>query len=561
MSLPDKSFFWKPWHTWAFLAFTVLLSFFTYFYRYTYPPYVYWDENYHIASAQKYLHGVYFMEQHPPLGKLLIAAGEKILHPNARNDQFLGTDYATDFGDSFSFAGYRLFPALLAWLTAPVLFATFYLLSRRNPLHATLLSFLYVFDNALIVHLRGAMLEGPFLFFSSLTLLAFLLLWNEESKKKFIWWSVLFGTMLGAVLTTKVLGLVLILLVPALAWGLLKSWRDTWKFAGMGAGCLVILALLQWIPSPGLMMILSVLAITAFIIGFWYAVPHSRAVTVFLAVMFPCFLLVYGGVWYTHFALGKTINDSLPDAGYYQASDEYKGYLTAGTTAHLASFPLMLRENLKFVTHYNNGAPRLDLCKMDENGSPWFLWPVGARSINYRWATPGLQAGKTAADQTYSYLYLQVNPMVWWIALAGLVMGAGMVLGSAFFPLRRPVGNLPLLCMLLGIYVCFFIAVSQIGRVLYLYHYFLPLILSFLILAIVIDNIQGFWKWTMNEQGRTLTLMILAMLMFAGFQFYRPLTYYEPMTDVQVERRAILKLWELHCVNCDKSSVLVVPTK
>ncbi|MEK7218454.1 MAG: phospholipid carrier-dependent glycosyltransferase, partial [Patescibacteria group bacterium] len=97
----------------VFLFFVTLLSFLTYFYRYGEPQRVFWDENYHIASAQKYLHGVFFMEQHPPLGKLLIAAGEKLFHPNARTDQFLATDYGRDFGDDFSFTGYRFFSALL----------------------------------------------------------------------------------------------------------------------------------------------------------------------------------------------------------------------------------------------------------------------------------------------------------------------------------------------------------------------------------------------------------------------------------------------------------------
>jgi dolichyl-phosphate-mannose--protein O-mannosyl transferase len=51
----------------------------TYFHNYSYPPSLFWDENYHIASAEKYIQGVFFMEPHPPLGKLLIAAGEKTL--------------------------------------------------------------------------------------------------------------------------------------------------------------------------------------------------------------------------------------------------------------------------------------------------------------------------------------------------------------------------------------------------------------------------------------------------------------------------------------------------
>src|SRR5574341_341930 len=60
--------------SYAFL--TILVSFLTYFWNYGYPEAVFWDENYHIASAEKYIQGVFFQEYHPLLGKMLIAAGE-----------------------------------------------------------------------------------------------------------------------------------------------------------------------------------------------------------------------------------------------------------------------------------------------------------------------------------------------------------------------------------------------------------------------------------------------------------------------------------------------------
>ena len=71
------------------------IAFFTYFHNYYEPSAVFWDENYHIASASKYLEGVMYMEPHPPLGKLFIALGEYALHPNdALNvHYFAQTDY------------------------------------------------------------------------------------------------------------------------------------------------------------------------------------------------------------------------------------------------------------------------------------------------------------------------------------------------------------------------------------------------------------------------------------------------------------------------------------
>src|SRR3990167_2279693 len=117
-----------------FFVLILALSYFTYFHNYWNPSDVFCDENYHVASAEKYLNGVFFMEQHPPLGKLLIAAGEKILNVSTNDTQFLDTNYATgNFEDGFSIVGYRFLPALLSWLTAPVLFFIF-LLITRSPL-------------------------------------------------------------------------------------------------------------------------------------------------------------------------------------------------------------------------------------------------------------------------------------------------------------------------------------------------------------------------------------------------------------------------------------------
>src|SRR6185437_4097253 len=117
------------------------------------PAGLFWDENGHLPCAQKYRNHIYFMELHPPLGKLLISLGEKVIHPNVANDQFINTDYTREVPPGFSFAGYRFFPALLSWWTAPLLFLIFYWVSHQHA-YAAALSSLYMFDNALIVHCR-----------------------------------------------------------------------------------------------------------------------------------------------------------------------------------------------------------------------------------------------------------------------------------------------------------------------------------------------------------------------------------------------------------------------
>src|SRR5919197_1505049 len=65
---------------WLWAGFIAVVAFAVYVHRYEYPPALFWDENYHIASAQKYLNGVFYMEPNPTLGKLLLARGDARLH-------------------------------------------------------------------------------------------------------------------------------------------------------------------------------------------------------------------------------------------------------------------------------------------------------------------------------------------------------------------------------------------------------------------------------------------------------------------------------------------------
>lgn len=482
----------------------LLLAFFTYAFRYSYPPHTFWDEPYHIASAQKYLNGVQFMEQHPPLGKLLIALGEKIVNANAKDNIFLNTDYGREFPEGFSFAGYRLFPALLAFLSAGLLYAIFYLLSRNAQISG-LLTFPYVFDNALIVHSRGAMLEPTLIFFSLLTLLAttiLLLRGKTLSPRQFILVSILLGGAFGLALTTKVVALVLILAFPVVAFSLRKDYRKLFSF--------ILYALYG-------------------------------------------FLIAYCAVWYTHFSLGKTINPSLPNNGYYQTSKQYKEILKNGETSALKHFPIMLRDSLKFVRHYNKGVPRLDLCKADENGSPAFFWPFGARAINYRW--------QQVNDTTFMYLYLQSNPVAWTVGLLGVLGCLVLLLSAALNNSLKKLEHPQVMATLLLLYVGYMVAIMQIDRVMYLYHYFLPLVLSFMLFGLFALNIHQFLRWKISEDHKTIGLIIVSLCVFVGFQLYRPLSYYQPITNAAVERRSLLDIWNLHCVHCSPKSGIVSPQK
>ncbi len=481
------------------VIFLLVLSFFTYVWNFWNPAALFWDENYHIASAQKYINGTFFMEPHPPLGKLVIALGEVIVDANPDDTQFIGTDYATNPPPGFSFFGYRLFPVLFAWLTTPLIFGIFFLITRRT-LWALLLSFLYVFDNALIVHQRSAMLESTLIFFSMLTIFAFLFAIDSlKDRTRLRRAAILLGISLAGVMTTKAFGLIFVMLFPFLLFAMRTDWKKCVRF----------------------------LAITA-----------------------VSFIIPFVAIWQIHFIRASTINPSLPDAGYYQASEEYKAILQNGKNDSLFAFPWMIRDSMHFVSHYEAGVPRLDLCKEDENGSPWYLWPFGARTINYRWETPD--------GSGYKYLYLVSNPAGWFLGLLGVVLTAVILGGSVLLPLKEQPKQRLVMLAFFTLYCCYMIAVSRIDRVMYLYHYFLPLLFSFFLFALVFNHIEMIGKWKLQEDRKTSLLLLLGVIVFLGFQFYWPLTYYQTIGDHAFARRNLLRTWELRCVQCEADSPIVV---
>ncbi len=177
-----------------------ICGFFTFFQGYDKPEGLFWDENYHIASAQRYLQGKFFMEPHPPFGKLLIALGEKIVHPNQGLDvsKMVGAGEGDGLGyiqslevkwldpartdeAKFNFSGVRLFPVLAAWACCLLILWIVYS-ATKNPHIAFLITFAYTFDNSIITHSRGAMIDSIQLFFILCSTLTFVKIWTNQIK-------------------------------------------------------------------------------------------------------------------------------------------------------------------------------------------------------------------------------------------------------------------------------------------------------------------------------------------------------------------------------------------
>lgn len=467
---------------------------------YNTPSALFWDENYHIASAQKYLDGVMFMEPHPPLGKMLLAFGEWILDPNSGKDksEFLETDYIQDhhLPDDMSFAGFRLMSALLMALAAPFFYFTLVNVLGNRHL-AVMFSSLLLFDNALVVHSRAAMLDSIQIFFSLLAIWY----WVRTIKKGRPVETSRYATLaflVALVVCVKVNGAILLLLLVMLygydCWPDIK--RRAWR-------------------AP-----LKRLAISA---------PLAAGI---LSVTFL-------GLMYVHIAMGQRIVDNRT----YDASPEYIEAIGSDNTTSLSTFALGLRDNLKYMANYADGVPRLDVCKEGENGSSAIGWPLGTKTINYRWSKNTVD-GETRVR----YLYLVGNPVVWLSVLVGMVLSVSLMLARFVYRVQpKNVGLFYWSAAFTALYISYMAAVLQIERVMYLYHYFMPLVFGMINVSIVFSYV---YREEIVQRSRHMyvNVAVFCMLVLIGFWHFAPFSYYFPLTETEFSLREWFQFWRLESV-------------
>lgn len=485
---------------WLYPAGLLLTSLVVYCTLYGNPSALFWDENYHIASAQKHIDGVMYMEPHPPLGKMLIAVGEVIVNPNRTLDKsaFNKTDYITgkDVPDGFSFTGFRLASVLLMALS--VLF--FYGILRRitrHPLIATAFTTLVIFDNALVVHSRSAMLEGIQIFFILAALYYFVRLVTEQ-KPILLRHYALLGLLIGLAISVKINGTILLLLMVMLfgvdQWENIQRWR--------------------------------------------YGALLKRLVTSVPAASLPI-IGIFLAVFYLHIGMGTQIVDNRT----YKASPEYLNLIHRGETFSLAAFRAGMKDNWRYMSEYADGVPRLDVCKPGENGSHATHWPLGGKAISYRW-------GKDTYDGVVKtgYTYLVSNPIVWLSALIGMVLSVGLIISKFVYGTVEKDRPLFLwICAFTGLYISYMITMLHIERVMYLYHYLVPLLFAIVNLALIFSYIYR-EDIIASNRHTLINLGIFVLLVIGVFVFFSPLTYNFPITADQFELRDWLRIWRMDVV-------------
>lgn len=501
MAVPNTFFvFLSKNRSWLVPGTLLILSLLTYLAGLQYPKSMFWDENYHVVSAQKHVDGAMYMEPHPPLGKMILGLSEAIFQPNKDLDlsSLLKTDYLKGdaMPEGMAFWAFRLPSALLMALSVWFLYQIIYRITRYRPL-AFVFSLFMVFDNAMVLHSRAAMLEGVQFFFILLGVWYCIRVITNKVHITIKHYLIL-GLIVGLATTVKLNSLVLSLLYGVL---LLEDRGN---------------ALLnkEWLPAIERAILSSVS---------------------FFASLSAIFCLVF----YVHIGLGSEV---IPGKKY-KASPEYLQSLDENGGFAFKTFRLGFKDNLRYISEYADGVPRLDICKETENGSYFAKWPFGGKGINYRWS-------KNTVDGVVKvgYSYLVGNPLVWLSVISGILLSVTLILGRFVFDL--PVKDERLFMYILyftGMYISYMIAIAQIDRVMYLYHYFIPLLFGIINASLVFAYV--FKIGIANGSVLTrINLGVLGFLVVAMFLYFSPFTYGIPLTETQFELRNWFSLWDIHVV-------------
>lgn len=469
----------------------LLVSFFSFYINYEKPDKLFWDENYHIASSQKYIDGVFFLEHHPPLGKLLIALGENLTKANQHLDlsSFNTVDHLKNTPKGYSFKGVRLMPVLSLMLSAVVFYFIMFEISKSWIL-SICFSSLFLFDTAIITHSRAAHLEAfQFLFI----FLAILIFCRALIRK--------------------------------------DSSLQSWSLMGVFTGLAVAIKLNS--------AILLILFLTRYLYELFSRTKPSISKELSLIAKAACSLLISAliliGSYYVHFRLART-----PLEKRFYASEQALRQSILSDDTSLKSFAIFMKEQIRYVKRFSDGVPRLKPDGPNENGSHPVFWPLGKKSISYRW-------DKTK-DGKVIHHRLQANPIGWAISFIALILSCSLIIAHRVFKFEVKEDqetSYRIIESISFMWLSYMIVMLNIGRVMYLYHYLIPLCFGFILALQIFQFI--FYNFERDDLRKRFLIFSGITFLFVAqalcFWHFRHFAYQIPLSPQDFAERQWLSLW------------------
>ncbi|KAH9264464.1 hypothetical protein BASA83_012051 [Batrachochytrium salamandrivorans] len=232
------------------------------------PPQVVFDEVHFGGFATKYINSEFFMDVHPPLGKLIVAGSGVLLGYNGSfSFQTIGLSY---IDANVPYVAMRGVPAFMGALLSPIAYTT-----MRNfgfsSTASVLTSILVMFENAFVCQFRLILLDSFLVFFTGLTAM----LWTEFRRvydRPFspLWWRTLAftGIGLGLTISVKWVGLFTIALIGV------ATLQDLWDLVTNGT--VPVRVFFRHFMARAICLIIVPLAVYAFFFHIHFSVLYKK---------------------------------------------------------------------------------------------------------------------------------------------------------------------------------------------------------------------------------------------------------------------------------------------
>lgn len=158
--------------------------------------------------------------------------------------------------------------------------------------------------------------------------------------------------------------------------------------------------------------------------------------------------------------------------------------------------------------------------------SSWYSWPFLVRPIYFWGNTESLLKER---------IYLLGNPILWWSVSLSLIFFILANLRNAKAWISEEIsGSKSREFCLLILFTINFIPFIFIGRIMFIYHYLVALVVGLMILAVGLEKIALL---------RPRLVWIFLGICFISFYYFSPLTYALPLSDLEYEYRLWLPSW------------------
>lgn len=482
---------------WVLGGLIVVLACFNFLRDINNPPHAFWDESYYITAAERYKMDTAQYASHPPLAFMFMDLGQSLNRVNDKLDTaFMANEKKLDtrvVPKGYDYTPIRMPSAIFAVIGA-LLFYLIVLRLTKEAFEAFVFSLLFVFENAFIVHFRAAHLDSYQMTFTLGAVLVWLTTFGHEPKRPWLTFAA-FGILCGLSFMTKVNSLVMVLLCGfTLARSLwtLRTRENLIRAMGRGS-----------VAAAGFLAMVALVFTLHIVLNPKAPDPTTASGGRDLRAM---------NQPYKDWLNGKA---PLTPAVIWDGSVSYYKYMKGDFTGAILSEP---------------------------NGSQPILWPVMHKIINYRWDFDGKRT---------AYVQMIGNPVNWGLGIVG-VIGAAALIGLRRSRVLKPADtgddreDFNLLEALFAMFMIFWLLHIWLGtqRVMYVYHYFIGLALSFFLLPLVFRITAR--RVALLDKHRFGILCGISVLIAASYLWFAPLTYHQSMTRQQCEMRN----WPVTTVVC-----------